>query len=175
MSNGLIFWFSGLSGAGKSKIATLTAAHLEAAKVCVQILDGDEVRAKLSPELGFTRADILENNCRIAHYCQLNRTKSDVLLVPLISPLAEGRALAREILAPGFFEIHVACDLDTVMARDIKGLYAKAARGEIKNMIGYADNSPYEVPENPDFVVPTADQTPDGSAQDLYNFVMSKL
>ncbi len=175
MTTGLIFWLTGLSGAGKSTICSLAAERLRSAGHEAMILDGDEVRAKISPDLGFSRADILENNRRIAHYCQDKRAATHIILVPLISPLAEGRALARQYLADGFFEIYIACDLPTVIARDPKGLYAQAAKGEIKNMIGFAPDSPYDIPDNPDLVVDTSGNPPDRSAEILSNFVISKL
>ena len=175
MRSGLVFWFSGLSGAGKSKLSTLAAARLRAEGINVQVLDGDELRAKISLDLDFSRADIMENNRRIARHCEDMRRSVEVLLVPLISPFQEGRLLARQILSPGFFEVYVACDLQTVVARDPKGLYARAARGEITNMIGYTPDSPYQAPDNSDLVISTTQHYPDQSAAILYDFVMSKF
>jgi adenylyl-sulfate kinase len=175
MTAGLVFWFTGLSGAGKSQIASRVAPRLEAAGRSVLTLDGDDLRATLSRDLGFSRADIMENNRRIAHHCAKVRHQADVVLVPLISPLADGRAVARSLLAPGFFEVWIAAGLDTVIARDPKGLYARARAGEIPDMIGYAPGNPYEPPLTPDLTIDSAGEPPEQSANKLFAFVMAQF
>jgi bifunctional enzyme CysN/CysC len=175
MGAGLVFWFTGLSGAGKTMVATLAAAALEEAGRTTLVLDGDALRETVGRGLGFSRADILENNRRVAEHCALRRAEADALLVPLISPLIEGRARARAVLSPGFYEVWIAADLATTMARDPKGLYARAKRGEIPDMIGYSPGTPYEAPATPDLTIETAILSAEESARQLSTFIMARL
>lgn len=175
MTAGLVFWFTGLSGAGKTTVATLAAARLRAQGRTVLVLDGDDLRPILSPGLGFGRADVLENNTRVATYCQEHRGEAEALLVPIISPYAEGRASARAILSPGFFEVWLSAGLDTVMARDPKGLYARARAGKITDMIGYAPDYPYEHPETAELVIPSGAEGPGNSAATLTQYILDML
>ncbi len=175
MAAGRVFWFTGLSGAGKTRVATGTASLLRQAGKTALILDGDELRATLGRDLGFSRDDVLENNRRIARHCADRRGDADAVLVPVISPLADGRALARAILSPGFYEVWISADLDTVMARDPKGLYARARRGDIPDMIGYAPGNPYEPPQHPDLTIDTAAEPPERCAARLFDFIVARL
>lgn len=175
MKRGLVFWLTGLSGAGKTTLARSAALDLTAMGRAVLTLDGDELRPVLSGNLGFGREDVVKNNRRVATYCQSRRGEADILLVSIISPLAEGRAITRRLLAPGFFEIHVDADLSVVMARDPKGLYARAKAGEIPDMIGFAESSPYEIPAVADLVLSTNRQPPEHSTETLVRFILSKL
>jgi len=175
MSAGLVFWFTGLSGAGKSTLAERVAPILAERGRSTLILDGDALRAVLSPDLGFSAADILANNRRVAEHCADRRAEADALLVPIIAPLAEGRRLARQRLAPGFFEIWISAGLATVTARDPKGLYARAAMGEITDMIGYSPTAPYQPPTAPDLTIDTANLPPERCAERLVGFIMERL
>ena len=175
MSIAPVFWFTGLSGAGKTTIAESAGRRLEQDGLRVEIVDGDAVRRSRHSDLGFTQDDIRENNARIVHLCSELRQGCDVILVPIISPYSESRVHARESLEPGFFEIHVDADLATVEARDVKGLYAKARAGEITNLIGYSPGSPFEAPESPDLTLETKRNPPSASSDLLYRFIRQQL
>lgn len=175
MNKGLVFWFSGLSGAGKTTLAQAARDKLAAMGHSVMLLDGDGLRPILSAGLGFSRTDVIENNTRVARHCTQHRREADILLVPIISPYVEGRAAARAILAPGFFLVHVRADLQTVMDRDPKGLYRRAQAGEIPDMIGYSPDTPYEPPVDADLTIDTAALPPQSAAQRLVAFVSERF
>lgn len=175
MSAGLVFWFTGLSGAGKSTVAEGTRELIEADGASVLVLDGDDVRERLHRHLGFTEPEIKENNALIAELCRQFRAEHDVILVPIISPYEISRRNSRDRLSPGFFEIYFKAGVDVVAERDPKGLYAKARRGEIDNMIGFSPSAPYEEPKNPDLVLDTASLTPEDSIERLYAFTAAQL
>ncbi|NQV57281.1 MAG: adenylyl-sulfate kinase, partial [Rhodospirillales bacterium] len=139
------------------------------------ILDGDDVRNRLHRHLGFSEAEIKENNALIAGLCESERKLVDVVLVPIISPYAESRAKARERLDPGFFEIHVCADIKVLEERDTKGLYAKARNGEMDNLIGYSDQAPYDIPANPDLLIETDTMTVDESVNALTKLVTASI
>lgn len=162
--NSLVFWFTGLSGAGKSTIADAARRQLEDDGCRVLILDGDDIRGRLHRHLGFSDSDIKENNRLISELCAERRAEVDVIMVPIISPFRASRLAARQLLSPGFFEVYVEAQVDTVMARDVKGLYSKARAGEIGGMIGVSpDAVPYEAPLNADLVI-SSDATPAAEA-----------
>jgi adenylyl-sulfate kinase len=177
MKRALVLWFTGLSGSGKSTVTGLVRDRLAADGVSLHVLDGDEVRALHQPPLGFSPADIRLNNSLIAARCAELRGSCDVILVPVISPFADARAEARRRLAPGFYEVYCDADVATAARRDVKGLYAKAARGEIPDMIGFSAASPYEAPARPDFVVRSGagGEAPEASAERLAAFVRERL
>ena len=175
MGKALVFWFTGLSGAGKTTIAQGVKARLAAQGRRVLILDGDDVRKRLHVDLGFTPEDIRKNNALIAQLCQEQRVAHDVIFVPIISPYLESRASARKLLGPGFYEVHFCADLDTVVRRDVKGFYAKAKRKEMDNMIGFSPGAVYEAPKRPDFVIDSGKEGADASADRFFNFVAGIL
>ncbi|MBF0354347.1 MAG: adenylyl-sulfate kinase [Alphaproteobacteria bacterium] len=175
INEGSVFWFTGLSGSGKTTTARLVAPMLISSGQRVLILDGDEVRAAFNEKLGFDRDSVRENNRRVAALCGQQRRNTDIILVPIISPFAADRAMVRKLLEPGFFEVWFSADLATVMGRDPKGLYAKAKTGEITNMIGYAKTHPYERPVSPDLVVDSGSETPEQSAKHLCGAILSKI
>ena len=169
MKRALVFWFTGLSGSGKTTVAFAVKSSMTEKVLKVLVVDGDEFRSKHN--LGFTEQDIKKNNEWIAKHCEQERANFDVILVPIISPYAESRKKARELLGRGFYEVYFSADLKCVMARDSKGLYRKARSNEIKNLIGYSKSNPYEAPQSPDLVVPTDRQTPEESASLLGQFI----
>jgi adenylyl-sulfate kinase len=171
----LVFWFTGLSGSGKSTIANAVSESLIKQGYKVLILDGDYVRTHLHVNLGFSRADIMKNNALIAELCQKYRSEYNVILVPIISPYRVSRSLAKEALSPGFYEVYVSANLETVMKRDVKGLYAKAQRGEIPDMIGFSPESLYEPPLQPDHVVQSGAEAIAASQEAMERFVLSQL
>lgn len=152
MAEPFTLWTTGLSASGKSTLCSHLAEELRMRGVPVAWLDGDEIRTELSRGLGFSHEDRVENARRVAFVARtLNRSGVSVV-VSLISPYREMRAAAREIV-PLFLEAFVRCSLERAEARDPKGLYAKALRGEIAAFTGISD--PYEEPEHPDVVVDT--------------------
>jgi adenylyl-sulfate kinase len=175
MKKGLVFWFTGLSGSGKTTVAEATKIVIEGSGYAVLIIDGDDVRSRLHIDLGFSPEDIKKNNSLIVQLCETQRCNFDVLLVPIISPYASSRAEARERLTDGFYEIFFSADLNTVMKRDIKGLYKKARNNEINNLIGYSPSNVYEPPLNPDFVVNSAMDTREKSVHEFCSYLMIQL
>ncbi|MCA0244228.1 MAG: sulfate adenylyltransferase subunit CysN [Proteobacteria bacterium] len=150
-----VLWFTGLSGAGKSTIANLVEQRLLALGRHSYLLDGDNVRHGLNRDLGFTAADRVENIRRVAEVAKLMVDAGLIVLSAFISPFRAERELARSLLAEGeFIEIHVDTPLALAESRDVKGLYAKARRGELKNFTGI--DSPYEAPQAPELRVDTA-------------------
>ncbi len=158
-----VLWFTGLSGSGKSTIANIVEKKLAALGHATYLLDGDNVRHGLNRDLGFTDADRVENIRRVAEVAKLMVDAGLIVLVSFISPFKAERMMARESVDEGeFIEVHVDTTLADAEKRDVKGLYAKARRGEIKHFTGIS--SPYEAPENPELHVDTATVTPEAAA-----------
>ncbi|HVV18705.1 MAG TPA: adenylyl-sulfate kinase, partial [Pseudonocardiaceae bacterium] len=144
-----VVWFTGLSGAGKSTVADLVERRLHEQGFHTYLLDGDNVRHGLNSDLGFTDADRAENIRRVAHLARLMADAGLIVLASFISPFRAERRLARGLFGDGeFIEVHVDAPLAVAEARDHKGLYAKARRGELPNFTGV--DSPYERPETPE-------------------------
>ncbi len=161
-----VVWLTGISGAGKSTIANRTEQLLHAHGVHTYLLDGDNVRHGLNRDLGFTELDRIENIRRVAEVARLMADAGLVVLVSFISPFRAERRLARELAGVGrFCEVHVDTSLEDAEARDRKGLYRKARRGELANFTGI--DSPYEVPEAPELRIDTATSTPEEAAESL--------
>lgn len=149
---GRVFWITGLSGAGKTTLAARLYAKLQEHQQQACLLDGDIVRAGLCRDLGFTATDRTENIRRVAEMAKLIAASNITVLAALISPRAKDRALAREIIGTeNFVEVFVDTPLGICMQRDPKGLYRKAAAGDIPHFTGVSDV--YERPERADFVV----------------------
>lgn len=148
----LTLWLTGLSGAGKSTLAyALEQALVAQERLCV-VLDGDNLRHGINRDLGFSAADRDENIRRTAEVARLMNDAGLIVLAALISPCGAHRALARDIIgAQHFLEVHVSTDLATCALRDCKGLYAKAARGEVREFTGVS--APYEPPAAPDLAL----------------------
>ncbi|RYZ66473.1 MAG: adenylyl-sulfate kinase, partial [Proteobacteria bacterium] len=162
-----IVWFTGLSGSGKSTVANLIEKRLTADGRHAYILDGDNVRHGLNKDLGFTDEDRVENVRRVGEVARLMADAGLIVLVSFISPFTNERRLAREIAGDiRFTEVYVNTPLEVCEARDPKGLYAKARRGEIKNFTGIS--SPYEAPEHPDVTLHGGLYDPVQMAEDLY-------
>src|SRR4030081_2422821 len=160
MSKGFVVWFTGLSGAGKSTIANALKTELEFRGRHVELLDGGEVRPHLSNGLGCAKEDRDTNIRRIGYVARLVARSGGVAITAAISPYREVRDEIRK-QTPGFVEVYVHCPLDTLVERDVKGLYKKAIAGEIANFTGVSD--PYEEPLHPEVVCDTARETPDQS------------
>ena len=165
-----IIWFTGLSGSGKSTVANLVEKKLAAEGKHAFILDGDNVRHGLNKDLGFTDEARVENVRRVAEVARLMAEAGLIVLVSFISPFRNERRLAREIAGDvQFNEVYVDTPLEVCEARDPKGLYARARRGEIKNFTGI--DSPFEAPEHPEFVLHGATESPERMAEELYETI----
>jgi bifunctional enzyme CysN/CysC len=159
-----VVWFTGLSGSGKSTIANATERRLHALGVHTALLDGDNVRHGLNHDLGFTDADRIENIRRVGEVARLMADAGLVVLVSFISPFRAERDLARSLAGDGrFCEVFVDTALAEAEARDPKGLYRKARRGELPHFTGI--DSPYEAPESPEVRIDTSTLDPAQSAQ----------
>ncbi|MCX4659467.1 adenylyl-sulfate kinase [Streptomyces sp. SID4919] len=166
---GATVWLTGLPSAGKTTIAYALADRLRAAGRRVEVLDGDEIREFLSAGLGFSREDRHTNVQRIAFVAELLASHGVLALVPVIAPYADSRdAVRKRHQAAGttYVEVHVATPVDVCSVRDVKGLYAKQAAGEISGLTGVDD--PYEEPEAPDLRIESQDQTVQESAAALH-------
>jgi len=162
-----IVWFTGLSGSGKSTVANLVEKRLAAEGRHAYILDGDNVRHGLNKDLGFTDEARVENIRRVAEVARLMADAGLIVLVSFISPFRNERRLAREIAGDvTFAEIYVDTPLAVCEARDPKGLYARARRGEIRNFTGI--DSPFEAPEHAEIVLHGATETPEDMAERLF-------
>jgi adenylyl-sulfate kinase len=160
MSQGFTLWFTGLSGAGKTTLTNEIVPQLKARGVKIEVLDGDEVRTNLSKGLGFSKEDRDTNIRRIGYVARLLSRNGVGVIVAAISPYKEIRdEVRKDIEANGatFVEVYVQASLDTLVARDVKGLYKKAIAGEIANFTGVSD--PYEAPENPEILVRSDTET----------------
>lgn len=156
MNRGSTVWLTGLSGAGKTTIADAVAAELRAAGRAVEVLDGDELRRGLSAGLGFSREDRDTHVRRVGFVAELLARHGVVVLVPVIAPYAATRDEVRtqhDAHGTGYLEVHVATPLAECTRRDVKGLYARAAAGELSGMTGVDD--PYEEPDKPDLRLDT--------------------
>ena len=169
--NGFVLWFTGLSGSGKSELATRVATKLKKREMKVEILDGDVVRQSLTKDLGFTEADRKTNLERVTFVAKLLSRNGVATLVSFISPYIASRDAAREVTT-NFIEIFVKCPVEVCIKRDVKGLYKKAITGEIKNFTGISH--PYEDPLNPEIVVETDKETPNESTQKVMDYLASR-
>ncbi|GAA5034644.1 adenylyl-sulfate kinase [Streptomyces siamensis] len=169
VTTGATVWLTGLPSAGKTTIAYELAGRLREEGHRVEVLDGDEIREFLSSGLGFSRADRFTNVQRIGFLAELLARNGVKALVPVIAPYADSRAAVRERHSTGgtpYIEVHVATPVEVCSVRDVKGLYAKQAAGEISGLTGVDD--PYEQPESPDLRIESHTQTVQESAAALH-------
>lgn len=153
---GVMLWFTGLSGSGKSTVAVALERELHRRGRLCRLLDGDNIRTGINAGLGFSADDRRENIRRIAEVGKLFVDTGIITLAAFVSPTEELRTLARDIIgAADFKEIFVATPLEECERRDVKGLYARARRGEVKNFTGIS--APFEAPQNPALVIDTTD------------------
>ena len=168
-----VLWLTGLSSAGKSTIASLLEQKLGALGRHTCLLDGDNVRLGLRRDLGFTRRDRVENIRRIAEVARLMADAGLIVIVAVISPFRSERAKVRALMDDGeFVEAFVDAPLDVCEARDVKGLYAKARRGELPDFTGI--DSPYEPPENPELHLDTVELSADEAAERIVQFLRER-
>lgn len=172
MKNGdaFVVWLTGLPGSGKTTIALLLAEKLRQEGLKVEVLDGDEVRKNLSPDLGFSRQDRETHAKRVAYVSHLLARNGIVVIVALISPFRASREYARSLIGKeNFIEVWAKCPIEICKKRDPKGLYKKAEEGKINNLTGLQD--PYEPPLSPDIVVDTEKE----DANSCVNNILSKM
>jgi adenylylsulfate kinase len=170
MQQGFTIWFTGLSGAGKSTIASRLAPALRERGLNVEVLDGDAVRTNLSKGLGFSKEDRDTNIRRIGYVAQLLSRNGVAVITAAISPYREIRDEVRGMITAegaGFIEVYARCSLDELTRRDVKGLYEKARRGEIANFTGVSD--PYEEPLNPEVLFDSEIETEEESLAKVLN------
>ncbi|MBD3802716.1 MAG: sulfate adenylyltransferase subunit CysN [Thioclava sp.] len=158
-----VLWLTGLSGSGKSTIANIVEKKLARMNRHTFLLDGDNVRHGLNKDLGFTEADRVENIRRVGEVAKLMTDAGLIVITAFISPFRSERDMVRSMMQPGeFIEIFVDTPLEVAEARDVKGLYAKARSGQLKNFTGI--DSPYEAPENAEMRIDTTAMTPEEAA-----------
>src|SRR5436190_17818955 len=166
---GFCLWFTGLSGSGKTTITNLLVRELRARGSKLEVLDGDIVRENLSKGLGFSKEDRDTNIRRIAFVANLLSRNGVPVITAAISPYREIRDEARQMMGGRFIETYVKASVETCEGRDVKGLYAKARSGEIKEFTGVSD--PYEPPRDPEIVCETERETPEESARKIIAFL----
>jgi adenylyl-sulfate kinase len=165
-----ILWFTGLSGAGKSTVASAVELKLYQMGHHTYLLDGDNVRHGINKDLGFADNDRVENIRRIGEIAKLFVDSGLIALTAFISPFRSDRAMVRELVGKKeFIEIHIDTPLDVCEGRDPKGLYKKAREGTIKNFTGIDSN--YEVPESPEVVINTAEMSVDECVKVIINYL----
>lgn len=171
---GMMVWFTGLSGSGKSTIALAVERELHQRGILCRILDGDNIRCGINAGLGFSAEDRKENIRRIAEVGKLFVETGIVTLAAFVSPTNEYRQMARDIIgSEDFIEIYVSTPLEVCERRDVKGLYARARRGEVKDFTGISAR--FEIPEHPAMSVDTSRQPLEESVKQVINMIANKL
>ena len=170
---GVVLWFTGLSGSGKSTVSVAVEEELFRRNKMPYVLDGDNVRHGLNKNLGFSPEDRIENIRRIGEVAKLFADAGIIVLAAFISPYRQDRQQVRELLGEGeFIEVYVDCTLETCEARDVKGLYKKAKAGEIGEFTGIS--APYEEPEAPEIHLRTDKETLEDSVAKVLNYLEEK-
>lgn len=171
--NGAVFWLTGLSGSGKSTMAKQLERQLFNEGFVVQVLDGDNVRSGINNNLGFSEDDRKENIRRIAEVAKLFSTSGVVTICSFVSPKNDLREMAQHIIGDEFHLVYISSSLKKCEERDVKGLYAKARKGEIKNFTGI--DAPFDVPSNPHLTLDTERDTIEDSTASLYHYAIKHI
>lgn len=169
---GLLIWFTGLSGAGKSTIANALAISLHSNSYLTYMLDGDNLRHGLNANLGFSMEDRVENIRRVKEVSALFVDAGIITLATFISPYKADRQGIRDLLGDRFIEVFIDCDLGVCEERDPKGLYKKARGGLIKDFTGI--DSPYEKPDNPEITINSNKNTVDECVESIVSYLRKK-
>ncbi len=170
---GGVFWFTGLSGAGKSTIAHEVEKKLFNQNMLINVLDGDIIRSGLCSDLSFSPEGRAENIRRIAEIGRILSSQGFICLCAFISPLKIHRDIARNVLQDLYHEIYISCPVEECERRDVKGYYKMAREGKIKNYTGIS--APYDTPTNPDLIVKTFNQDLEISVAQVENFIKAKI
>lgn len=170
---GIVIWMVGLSGSGKSTLATGLENRLHKNGYHTMLLDGDNLRSGINSNLGFSGSDRIENIRRAAEISKLFAYNGTVTICSLISPTEQIRTMAADIIGDKYCEVFINCPIEVCEARDVKGLYAKARKGEIKNFTGI--DSPFEIPKTPNIDVKTSEMNLEDSLNYLYNSIINKI
>jgi len=169
----VIIWFTGLSGSGKSTLAHALEDALHKNKVRTYVLDGDNIRRGLCKDLGFSDNDRTENIRRIGEVSNLMMEAGVIVMTAFISPFIKDRKIVRELAVDGeFIEVFCDADLEICESRDPKGLYKKARAGEIPEFTGIS--SPYEVPEDPELIIKSGQDSIDNCVSNILNYLKEK-
>lgn len=170
--HGIMIWMTGLSGSGKSTVAIGVERELHRRGILCRILDGDNIRSGINSNLGFSAEDRRENIRRIAEIGKLFVDTGIVTIACFVSPTEELRQMAREIIGgKDFCEVYIATPLSECERRDVKGLYARARRGEVKDFTGIS--APFEAPENPNLSLDTSQMTLKDEVDAVVDLVLS--
>lgn len=170
---GMMLWFTGLSGSGKSTVAIALERELHNRHLLCRILDGDNIRSGINNNLGFSAEDRVENIRRIAEVGKLFVDTGIITIAAFISPNNQLREMAADIIGrDNFIEVFVSTPLEECEKRDVKGLYAKARRGEIKNFTGIS--APFEAPSNPAITLDTSKLPVEESVKILLDYILPK-
>jgi len=170
--NGLIVWLTGLPGSGKTTIAEGVKKYLRELAYNVIVLDGDVLRKGICSDLGYSIEDRIENNRRIGEVAQIFLNEGYIVIVAVVSPVESARNILKQKFGRSFVEVYCKCSIETCIKRDPKGLYAKAATGNISNFTGVS--AEYEVPKNPSFVLNTEFESSAESINLLSTIVLLK-
>ncbi|MEO8588440.1 MAG: adenylyl-sulfate kinase [Flavobacteriales bacterium] len=171
--HGRVIWMTGLSGSGKSTIAIALERALHERGRYAMVLDGDNVRTGINNNLGFSDADRTENVRRIAEVARLSVSNGAVVICCFVSPTIAIRELARMIIGEDFIEVFVDTPLEECERRDVKGLYARARSGEVKDFTGIS--APFEAPALPDLRLPTIGRSEEETTVELLNFILPRI
>ena len=171
---GIMIWFTGLSGSGKSTVAMGVERELHAQGILCRILDGDNVRAGINNNLGFSAEDRIENIRRIAEIGKLLVQTGVVTLACFVSPTNDIRQMARKIVGEeDFLEVYISTPIEECERRDVKGLYARARKGEVKNFTGIS--APFEAPVSPDIAIDTSKIPLEESVKTLTELIIKRV
>ena len=170
MQASCVVWLTGLPGAGKTTIAKILEDELRKRQLKVEVLDGDELRRNLSPELGFSKNDRELHAKRVAYISWLLSKNGIIAIVALISPYRSFRQYARDLIGKGFLEVWVKASIETCRKRDPKGVYKSAEQGKISNLTGIQD--PYEPPLNPELILNTENEPPEKCRAKVLDLLM---
>lgn len=170
---GIVVWLYGMSGSGKSTIANAVEKVLHEQGRMTTILDGDNLRSGINKNLGFSDDDRRENIRRVSHMARVFAEQGIITFVSIITPRHELRDLARDTIGDDYFEVFVKASYEACEQRDVKGLYAKAASGELKNFTG--KDSAFEEPQSPDLLIETEGQSIENSVFILLEAIRSKI
>jgi len=170
---GLVLWLTGLPCSGKTTVSKEIEKYFQNKNVPIQRLDGDVVRTTISNDLGFSKGDRDKNIERLSYVAQMLADNGVNVVMAFVSPYKDMRNFARELIGENFIEVYVNTDIAKCIERDVKGMYAKAQRGEIKDFTGVQD--PFEAPEHPEITIYTEQETPQESAQKIIDYIQKNF